>query len=211
MTSSRLIRFCSPRNTSGSCSNLLLREDILCRNWWLLNDFRRVIFPVPVILNRLTAVLFVLIFGIFLLCGVRFWGEHHYHKAPIQGWRPLHRSKFDNRFREQVKLLLAQFRVRDLARFEHARHLDFAAFFQESDCLGNVGLQIVLGNTRTDLYTLNFLLFALFIFALLALQVLVLSVVDDSTDRGLGCGTDHDEIKALFFGEGESLTALHDS
>ncbi len=89
MTNSRRIRFCSPWNTSGSSSNLLFREAFLCRNWWLLNDFRRVILPVPVILNRLTAVLFVLIFGIFLLTNPRLRKEHHDHHAPVQSWYSL--------------------------------------------------------------------------------------------------------------------------
>jgi len=144
MTSSRRIRFCSPRNTSGSCSSLRFRDAILCRNWWLLNDFRRVIFPVPVILNRLTAVLFVLIFGIFLLAGVRLRHEHHYHEAPIQGWRPLNGSVLDDMLREGVELFLAQLRVRDLTSLEHARHFDLMPFAKEFDRLADVGLQIVL-------------------------------------------------------------------
>jgi len=63
-TSRRRMRFCSPWNTTGSSSRRRFLDAPLCRNWWLLCDFRRVIFPVPVILNRFAAVLFVFSFGI---------------------------------------------------------------------------------------------------------------------------------------------------
>src|SRR5271165_2697569 len=99
----------------------------------------------------------------------------------------------------------------DLSSLEHASYSNLAPILQKLLSLPNVGLQVVLRNTRTDLYTLYFLLFALFVFALLALHILVSAVVDDSANGGLSTWTDHDKVESLFFCLGESLTALHDS
>lgn len=63
----RRTRRFSPLNNTGSLSKRRFCDLLLAKNMWLLALFRRVIFPVPVILNLFAAVLFVLIFGIFLL------------------------------------------------------------------------------------------------------------------------------------------------
>lgn len=65
IASSFLIRLASPEASVGSCSSRRFWDALLCRNWWLLYAFRRVILPLPVILNRFAAVLFVLSFDIF--------------------------------------------------------------------------------------------------------------------------------------------------
>ena len=66
-------------------------------------------------------------------------------------------------------------------------------------------------NSRTDLYTLYLLLFALLIFPLLAFQVFVLSVVDNLAYGWLGSRRNKHEVEPLVSSHLESLAALHDS
>lgn len=206
------MRFCSPWNTSGSSSSRRLRDAFLCRNWWLLCVLRRVIFPVPVILNRFAAVLLVLIFGIALLLRRgRLWNQDHDHHASIQRRDPLNGPEIRHRFRELFQLLPAQLGVRDLARLEHAGDLDLVALAEELPRLDDAGLQVVLRNSRTDLYTLNFLLLALLVLALLPFQVLMLAIVDDLAHRRLGRRRNHDEVKPLLAGDAQSLPALENA
>jgi len=148
----------------------------------LLCDLRLVILPVPVILNRFDADLFVRIFGIFLLAGLRLRVEHHDHQAPIQSGNPFDGAVVDTHFREHVQFLASKLRVRHFARLEHAGHLDLVALFEESDRLLDLERKIVFSDPRTDLYTFYFELFALLVLAALTFQVLVPSVVDDSTN-----------------------------
>ena len=67
----------------------------------------------------------------------------------------------------------------------------------------------MLCNARTDLYTLYFLLFALFILSELAFKVLVLAVIDNSTNGRLRGGRYHHQVHTLVFSESKSLPALH--
>ncbi len=112
---------------------------------------------------------------------------------------------------EKRQTLLAQFRVRDLARPKHARDLYLVPGFEEADGLSDTGLKIVLRDSRTDLYTLNFLLFALLILSELAFVVLMLTVVDDPTDRRLRGRAYHHEVEAAFTRLVESLSTRHDA
>lgn len=65
MTSMRRTRLSSPLNSTGSPSRRRRCDLLLLKNMWLLPLLRRVIFPVPVILKRFAADLWVLIFGMF--------------------------------------------------------------------------------------------------------------------------------------------------
>ena len=213
ITSRRLTRFCSPLNTSGSPSSLRFRLAFLCRNWWLLCDFRRVIFPVPVTLNRLTAVLFVFsltFFAIFLLQS-RLWRKHHDHQAPIQCRSSFHGRHIDTFLGKHVEFFASQFGVRDFSRFKHTGDFHLMSFFQKSLALLNLEREVVLSDSRTDLYTLYFRLFALFILALLAFQILVLAVIDDSGNGWNGGSGDEDEVEPFIFRDLQRLSALHDS
>lgn len=69
----------------------------------------------------------------------------------------------------------------------------------------------MLRNSRTDLYTLNFLLFGLFIPFQLVSFVLMPSVVDDSDDRGHRRGRNQDQVETLLFGNRQRLARLHDA
>ena len=64
-------------------------------------------------------------------------------------------------------------------------------------------------NPRTDLYTLNFLLFALMLLLLLLRHVLMAAVIDDSSYRRSRRWRDHHKVEALFFGHRERLSALN--
>lgn len=148
--------------------------------------FVRVIFPVPVILNRLTVVLFVRIFGIFLLREAWLRVHHHNHQATVQSRYPLDHAKFTNLLRKHVELSPTEFGVGDFAGLEHAGHFDLMPLFKKLNSFLDVKGEIVFCDARTDLYTFNFLLLALLILSLLAFEVLVLPEVDDSADRRLG-------------------------
>ena len=212
-TSNLRMRFCSPWNTSGSDSSRRLADFRLCWNWWLLWVFRRVIFPVPVILNRFAAVLFVLIFGIFLLLSSGRWlsEQNHGHHSSFHL-----RSAFDDRdichkFSEPVQLLPPEFRVSDLTGPEHTRHFNFVALSNELPCFSDTSLDVVFRNTRTNLYTLYFLLGLLFVISQFRFQVFMLAVVDDSTYRWVSIWGNHHKVKALFSGQCERGSTLHDA
>lgn len=88
---------------------------------WLFALFRRVIFPVPVILNRFAAVLFVLIFGIFFRLCLRSWVQKHDHLSSFK-----RRSSLDNPDLGQVirKLLHLHFPKVCVWQFPWAEHTD---------------------------------------------------------------------------------------
>ena len=127
----RFTRFFSPLKSSGSDSSRLFCDPLLCRNWWLLYDFRRVIFPDPVTLNRFEAVLFVFSFDffgmLFLRSRLRPRHEHHDHQAAVQSWSPLDRRDVGQKFGHMIELFSPEIRVRDLAGPELAGHLDLVA------------------------------------------------------------------------------------
>lgn len=125
----------------------------LCRNWWLLWLLRRVIFPVPVILNLFAADLFVLIFGIFFLHS-RLWHQHHDHLAPVQIGRSFDLSDLANQFGKMLKAGFAVLGVSEFALPKHAGHFDFVAVLEKLDCVSRQVTHIVFCDTRTYLYTL---------------------------------------------------------
>jgi len=96
------MRLRSPLKISGSCSRRRFSEAPLCKNWWLLWDFRRVILPVPVILNLLTAVLFVFSFGIFLTWNLGLWIEDHDHEPSFHCGRTFNDRDRRHRFRNLI-------------------------------------------------------------------------------------------------------------
>ncbi len=66
-------------------------------------------------------------------------------------------------------------------------------------------------NPRTDLYTLNFLLFALMFLLLLLGHVFKPAEIDDFCNRR-GCSwRDEDKVQSQVLGHGKSLAALHNA
>lgn len=183
----------------------------MCKNWWLLYDFRRVIFPDPVILNRLAAVLFVFSFGMLLRSSLRLRQKDHDHHLSVKHRRSFHRSQMANHLRKFVQLLAADLGVGHLTCLEHARHLNLVSFFEKPRGVSNQEPDIVLCNERTDLYTLYVLLLFLSVTILLFGLVLVTAVIDDLADRRLGSRRHHHEVQSLLSSDGESLAALEDS
>lgn len=180
---------------------------------WLLCVRRRVIFPDPVILNLFAAVLLVFSFGTFLslwLCS-RFRHEDHRHQLAIQSGRPLDGADVFKFLGDSIELSSTDLGVRDLASAELADESDLVAVFQEPPSLLHVERDVVLSNSRTDLYTLYVLRFALPFFLALALFVLEVAVIDDLADRGLRMGGDQNQVEALFAGHIQSLSGLHDA
>ena len=211
-TSKRRMRFFSPLNSVGSASRRLFCDALLCRNWWLLCDFRRVIFPVPVILNRLAAVLFVFSFGILLLSyGVWAWDQNHDHQLAVQSGRSLDSRVIRDCSGHALQLLSADFGVRDFTRSKLASDFDLVPLSEELNRVLQEKRYIMLRDARTDLYTLYLGLFFLGLPRLLARQVLVLAVIQDLTDGWLGTGRDHHEVKALLLRMGQSLPALQNA
>ncbi len=82
---------------------------------------------------------------------------------------------------------------------------------QKASCVLDEKGEVVLRNSRTDLYTLYFLLLALLILALLPFQILVPTVVDDLDDRRLRGGGNHDEVQTLISCLVQRLSTLHDA
>lgn len=177
----------------------------------MLWDLRRVIFPEPVILNRFAAVLFVFSFGIFLGSRIGLGIQHHDHLPSVQRGRAFHDGDVGYLATEVIQFFAAKLRVRNLASLEHADHADLVALFQELDGVPNEVLEVVLRNSRANLYTLNFLLFFLRLLILLLRQVLIAPKINDLADRRLGGGGDHDKVESLFSGDVESLAALQNS
>ncbi len=105
--------------------------------------------------------------------------------------------------------MLSKLRVRDFTRLKHASNLDLIALVQEVPGAVDIGLQVVIRNTRTNLYTLYLLLRFLFVLAELAFEVFVPTEVNDFAHRRVGIGGDHYQVQALFAGERQSRTALN--
>jgi len=205
------MRFFSPLNSVGSCSSRRFRLAFLCRNWWLLCDFRRVIFPVPVILNRFAAVLLVLIFGMLLSADIGLRQQDHDHELSVQDRYPLRRREIFDLVQELVELLPSEFRVGDFASLKLAGDLNLVPFLEEPNGIPDKKRHVVIRDSRADLYTFKLLLFALLILAELALKVLKLSVVDDLANGRLGSGGNNHEVQPFVPCDLERLPALHDS
>ena len=178
----------------------------------MLCDFRRVIFPDPVTLNRFEAVLFVFsfdFFDIFLLRSrMRPRHEHHDHQAAIQRWCPLDRRDVGQEFGHMIELISPEHRVRDLPGPELAGHLDLIPFFQELPSFSSLEAEIMLRDPRAYLYTLYVLLFFLPFPLPLLHFVLVLAMIDDPADRRLGGRRDHHQVEALLLGNVQGLAGL---
>ena len=181
----------------------------------MLCDFRRVIFPDPVTLNRFAAVLFVFSFELFDILFLRHRmrprHEHHDHQAAIQRWSPLDRRDVGQKFGHMIELISPEYRVRDLPGPELAGHLDLIPFFQELPSLSSLEAEIMLRDARAYLYTLYVLLLFLPFPLPLLHFVLVLAVIDDPDDRRLSGGRDHHQVEALFFGDRKSLAGLENA
>lgn len=174
----------------------------------MLCDFRRTILPVPVILNRLAAVLLVLIFGILLGSSVRFGHEHHDHELSVQRRNSFDHGHLARLCRKEVQLLPAQLGVRDLSRLEYTAYFDLVTLAQEANRVLDQKGKVVFCDPRTDLYTLNLLTLAFLIAVLLLGQVFELAVVDDLADRRLGGRRYHYKVKSPFPCQVEGLPTL---
>lgn len=175
----------------------------------MLYDFRRVIFPDPVTLNRFAAVLLVFSFGIFLLSSrLRLRKEHHDHQASVQRWRSFDAGDVRKGLGHQHQFSSAELTVRDLAGAELARDLDLVAVFQELPSLFRLEAEIMLRDARAYLYTLYVLLFFLPLALTLLHVVLEFAVIDDPTNRGNGRGGYHHQVEAFLFGDVEGLPRL---
>jgi hypothetical protein len=176
-----------------------------------LYALRLVIFPLPVILNRFDADLFVRIFGIFFLAHVWLWIEHHDHQASVQSRNAFYCPVIDALLCEQVQFLAPKLRVRDFTSLEHAGHFDLVPLFHELLGFLDLKRKIVFSDPRTDLYTLYLGLLALLILPLLALQVFILAIIDDLGNRRIGRRGDENEVEAFVFGNLQRLAALKDA
>jgi len=68
----------------------------------------------------------------------------------------------------------------------------------------------MLCDSRTDLYTLNFLLLALLIFAELPFEVLMLPIVDNLDHRRLSGWRNHHQVEPFISRLIKGLATLHD-
>ncbi len=101
--------------------------------------------------------------------------------------------------------------MRYLSGTELTGDLHLVAVLNEADRLFECRENVVLRNPRTDLYTLYVLGFALVLLGLLACLVLVFAVINDSANRRLSGWSNHDQVEAMFTGNGECLTTAHDA
>ena len=180
---------------------------------WLLFDFRRVIFPDPVTLNLLAAVLFVLIFGILLLSKHPWpWLKNHDHQLAVQTRRSLNGANVVQFLGKRVHFAKTDFRVGDFSGSELTRHFDLVSLFDELPRVACEGGQVIFSRARTHLYTLNLLLRAFpFLFLLLLGQVFELAVVDDFAHGRLRLGRNHDKVQPGFTSHVKGLSALDDA
>lgn len=178
----------------------------------MLCDARRVIFPVPVILNRFTAVLLVFSFGILLLApSIRLGHQYHDHQFAIESGSTLHYCKVLHVIGKGFQFSTAELGVSNLTSLEHTGDLNLMTLIKELYSLVHLSRKIVFRNSRTDLYTLYVKLFAFLVLAQLAFEVLVLPVVDDLADGGSGGVGNHNEVEPIVFGHRQRLPTLHDS
>lgn len=191
--------------STGSPSSRRRRLWLLLKNMWLLPLLRLVILPVPVILNRFAAVLFVLIFGMAFL-GTWFREQDHYHLLPFENRWPFDDCRFAECFCESIHLVQADLGVGNFPGSKLACHAYLVPFSEELPRIFEQGLHVIFRNTRTHLYTLYILSFALsFLLALLGL-VFMLAVVNDFGDWWVRSCGDHDEVEPLLFGHGKRLS-----
>lgn len=206
------MRFFSPLNNTGSLSSLRFWLPLLLMNMWLLLDFRRVIFPDPVILNRFAAVLLVLIFGIFLsLAGSRLGAQDHRHEPSVEARGLVNLRNSRQNLRERDHLPLPNFGMRDLACTELAGYLNLVAFRKKLLRLSQEGVQVAPGRAGAHFDALHVLLDLLIFLRLLLGLVLVLAEIDDFADRRLGTRRHHHQVKSRFSRQVQRLTTLKDA
>lgn len=101
--------------------------------------------------------------------------------------------------------------MRDFTSLENANNTNLVPFVQEASGFLDQVHQVVLRNSRANLYTLYFLLFFLRALVLLLSLVLVPPKVNNFANRGLGCRGNHYKVETLFPGNSECLTALENA
>lgn len=111
----------------------------------------------------------------------------------------------------RLQLPLPDFGVGHLASLELARDLDLVPFLEKTTRVLQEMRNIVFRDSRTDLYTLNFLLFALVFLLFSVLVVLEFAVIDDPADRRIGSGGDQNQVETLLLGHAERLPGTHDA
>lgn len=184
---------------------------------WLLYALRRRILPVPVILNRLAAVLHV--FNLFPICSSflrrRFLvgADDQGHLLAFKAGRLVNLNRVSQLLEKPIQLLNADFRVRDLSCPKLDEESNLVALIQELSRVLQEDLQVMPSGARTHLYTLNVLRFTLVLVLFVSLFgfVLVLTVVDDAANWRLGVRGNENEVEAHILGHLKRFAGGYDA
>ena len=175
--------------------------------------------PVPVILNRFLAPLWVFIFGglvVALLTGsVSFLlafpfpvrhthlglerSHEHDHGPALHPWRLLDRAVRTELISELIEQGFTQIRVGHLAAAEAHRHLDLVALLEELEDLLHLRVIVVVVDVRThlDLLDLLRLLRLACEVRLLLRLVLELADIEELGDGRIGVGRDLNQVQTM--------------
>lgn len=176
---------------------------------WLLLDLRRMIFPVPEILNLFTAVLWVFSFDIFVFtCGNRINDDDHFSSA--QNGFLVWFAQISYRVYDGLDLSLSNFGVRKFALSEPTDHTHLVPVSKKRPGFSHDDLDVVLTNIGTQLYPFYVLAFGLLVFLELGLLVFVLSVIDNLDDRRVCTLCDQDKVESCIASLIDGFAARHD-
>ena len=138
---------------------------------------------------------------------------YHGHKLAFEIGCLINISRFAYSLAETLKDLFTDLLMAHLASTEAQYDLDLIAFTEETQCVLDLGFEIVGFDTAGKLYLLdldNVLLLLCFLLSLF-LFIAIASVVSDATYRGLCVGGNEDQVKTLIICGAKGVVGRHNT
>ncbi len=138
---------------------------------------------------------------------------YHGHELALEIGSLIYGSRLAYSLAEALKDLLTDLLMAHLTSAETQYDLNLIAFTEETHCMLDLGLEVVVLDTAGKLYLLDLddiLLFLCFLFSLF-LFVAVASVVNDATHGGLCIGGNEDKVKTLVVRGAKGVVGRHNT
>ena len=140
-------------------------------------------------------------------------GQHHGHHAAFEARLALHLGRVSQLLGDPLEEAGAQFGAGHLAAAEAQTDADLVAFAEQFSELAELDLQIVAADLGFHAQEADFggLLSAAGLALTLGLPVLVLAIVHNPADRGVGTGRDLDQVQIALPRDAQGFASGHDA
>src|SRR3954447_14883402 len=139
------------------------------------------------------------------------WPKNDEHLVSFHSWPRFNFTDIHEVLLQSLQYSRTQLTVRHLAPAKPDRRFDFVAFLEPLARMLHAILVVVIVRSRSKLHFFDRdrYLFLLRLVCLLLRFVLVLSEIDDATNRRIGVRSDLDEVQPLFPGGAHGIAYVH--